>query len=119
MDFTRRDFLKAASALAAAFGARLPEGFGATNSGKANKGPSVIWLTAAGCSGCSVSLLKSIFYMRADELLLETINLKYHPTLMAAAGPNAVAAAQAARGQAGYVLVVEGSIPTGAAGRYC
>ena len=119
MDITRRDFLKATSAVAAALGLRLPGAFGAGQTRNANDGPAVVWLQGGGCDGCSVSLLNSIHYMSVGDLLLNTINLKYHATLMAAAGADAVAAAQAAATQPGYVLVVEGSIPTAKAGRYC
>jgi hydrogenase small subunit len=57
--------------------------------------------------------------MTADELLLETIDLKYHPTLMAAAGDLATFAGREVRAGSGYILVIEGSIPTAASGKYC
>ena len=82
-------------------------------------GPAVIWLQAQGCTGCSISLLNSLTCGTAEDLLRETMHLEFHPTLMAAAGPNAVAAAMARRETGGYVLVVEGAIPTGAGGDYC
>ena len=112
MDFSRRDFLRASAAVAAAFGIKLPEALAADNSG-----PNVIWLQGAGCSGCSVSLLNSIHYMGVDTLLTQTINLKFHSTLMTAAGQLATNAASAV--PSGYVLVVEGAIPTGASADYC
>ena len=79
----------------------------------------MLWLQAQGCTGCSISLLNSLTCGTAEDLLRETMQLKFHPTLMAAAGPNAVAAAMASRKTGGYVLVVEGAIPTGAGGDYC
>jgi NiFe hydrogenase small subunit HydA len=51
--------------------------------------------------------------MTADTLLAGAIDLKYHSTLMAAAGPLASDAALSAALDGGYVLVVEGAIPTG------
>lgn len=81
--------------------------------------PPVIWLQGQGCTGCSVSLLNSIEYMTADDLLLNTIDLKFHPTVMAAAGDLASDAAETARDAGGYVLVIEGAIPAGEQGEYC
>ena len=50
-----------------------------------------IWLQAASCTGCSVSLLNtinpSIKNLLIDEVLPGThINLRYHPTIMAGVG---------------------------------
>ena len=90
MGITRRDFLKASSAVAAAFGLKGPVALAAA----APSSPSVVWLQAQGCSGCSVSLLNSIYYATVDGLLLNTLSLDYHPTLMAAAGADAVTAAR-------------------------
>lgn len=117
MVVTRRDFLKATSAIAAALGLRSlssQEAFGAEGA------QSVVWLQAQGCTGCSVSLLNSIYYATIDDLLLNSLDLNYHPTVMAAAGDLAISAAQAAlEGPGGYVLVVEGAIPMANQGRYC
>jgi hydrogenase small subunit len=115
MGITRRDFLKASSAVAAAFGLKGPAALAAA----APSSPSVVWLQAQGCSGCSVSLLNSIYYATVDGLLLNTLSLDYHPTLMAAAGADAVTAAKNAVGKKGYILVVEGAIPTANGGQYC
>ena len=114
MSASRREFLKASTALAAAFGLRA-----VGEAAAAEETPSVIWLQAQGCTGCSISLLNSLTCGTAEDLLRETMHLQFHPTLMAAAGPNAVAAALAARRTGGYVLVVEGAIPTAAGGDYC
>jgi hydrogenase small subunit len=116
MSVSRRELLKASSALAAALGLRA---IGADKVFAAGGDPPVVWLQAQGCTGCSISLLNSLTAGASEDLLREKIDLKFHPTLMAAAGPNAVAAATAARDAGGYVLVVEGAIPTGAEGHYC
>jgi NiFe hydrogenase small subunit HydA len=119
MKLTRRQILRASAAVVAAPGlsgsalASLKQ----ILDGQADA--PVVWLQGQSCSGCSISLLNSIHDMSVDELLLETIDLKYHPTLMAAAGQQAVNAAQRARDAGGYILVIEGSIPTGEAGQYC
>jgi hydrogenase small subunit len=52
-------------------------------------------------------------------VLINTINLAYHPNLMAAAGQTAAAAAEAAYNKGGYVLAVEGGVPTAFGGRTC
>jgi len=70
--------------------------------------------------------------MTVDDLLLDVIDLEYHPTVMAAAGTylqvnedwamtdvSAVRAAEAAYAAGGYVLVVEGAIPMAEDGGYC
>jgi len=113
MDLNRRDFLKAASAIAASLALPARMALGATN------GPPVVWLQAQSCSGCSVSLLNTIHYMTADALLGTTINLNYHSTLMAAAGELASDTARSAAAGSGYVLIVEGAIPRGAQKTYC
>jgi len=78
-----------------------------------------VWLQAQACTGCSVSLLNSVSLMTVDDLLLRTLDVKYHPNLMAAAGAKAITAANDARSKGGYVLVVEGAIPTTAGGICC
>lgn len=116
---SRREFLKYCTAISGALG------LSATGLNKLQKilaaegSPPVIWLQGQGCTGCSVSLLNSITYMTADELLLNTIDLEFHATIMAAAGDLAVSAAEASRGLESYVLVIEGAIPTAAGGAYC
>lgn len=120
MNVTRRDFLKASAAIA---GALALKGSGlmqlqktmAAGGGK----PPVIWLQGQGCTGCSVSLLNSTYYMTIDQLLINTLDVKFHPTVMAAAGGLAVSAAEAARNAGGYVLVIEGAVPSGEKGDYC
>lgn len=115
MALTRREFLKAASALAAALAVRGRPVFATMQGG----GVPVVWLQAQGCSGCSVSLLNTIHYMDIATLLVDTIDLKYHPTVMAAAEDLAIQEADLALGAGGYVLVVEGAIPTGSYAECC
>jgi len=123
MRITRRQFLKYCGGSAVALGLsqigllRLRKALAATNGA-----PPVIWLQASGCSGCSVSLLNGVINddePAAVDLLLNQINLKYHPTVMAAAGDMAVEAAVDAQDLGDYYLVVEGAIPTARHGIYC
>jgi len=100
--------------------------------------PTVIWLAGSACTGCTMSLLNSVFYTTVDDLLINRINLAYLDTAMATAGAytsndggqypgaNALAVAQKIyNGTDPFVLVVEGAIPTATppgsttAGDYC
>jgi hydrogenase small subunit len=119
MELTRRDFLRASSALATAFGLETYGFVSPAEAAVTAGGLPVVWLQAQACTGCSVSLLNTIYYMSAADLLTNTLSVEYHSTLMAAAGDLAVAAAQAALNAKGYVLVVEGAIPTASQGKYC
>jgi len=119
MNVTRRDFLKASVALAGSLALKASGLMQLQKALAAGSGPPVIWLQGQGCTGCSVSLLNSISYMTIDDLLINTLDVKFHPTVMAAAGDLAVEAAEDARAAGGYVLVIEGAIPAGANGDYC
>jgi len=97
--------------------------------------PTVVWISGSACTGCTMSLLNSVFYTTVDDLLINRINLTYLDTAMATAGAyfgstpyagaNSIAASKAVYdGTAPFVLVVEGAIPTGTppggnAGDYC
>lgn len=86
---------------------------------------SVIWLQAASCSGCSVSVLNSA-HPRIAELLLDEvipgkhINLRFQATVMAGAGEPVLEVLEEAEGALNgrYLLVVEGAIPTAEEGFY-
>jgi hydrogenase small subunit len=81
----------------------------------------VVWLQGAGCTGCSISFLNRVATAApttAAAVLTDSIDLVYHPNLMAAAGETAAAvAAQAAGGS--FILVVEGGVPTAFGGAAC
>jgi len=83
------------------------------------KRPSVIWLHMQDCTGCTETLLRTSQPDLAT-LLFDIISLDYHETVMAAAGEDAEAALRDAMQQndGKYVLVVEGSIPTGENGAF-
>ncbi len=120
MKISRREFLKYCTMSAAALG--LTSTLGSLEKVLANSnGPSILWLKAAGCSGCTVSLSNLISNsapVDVADLLINTINLEYHPTLMGAAGEQATQILNdAAEGT--FVLVVEGAIPTKYNGSTC
>jgi len=125
MGITRRDFLKYCGVSAAALGLssldliRLEEAL--ANPG----GPKVIWLQGSGCTGCSMSFLNFINTATgadptdAGDILLNHIDLLYHPNLMAMSGQSAAAVAEQAYNDGGYILAVEGGVPTAFGGRAC
>jgi len=118
MEISRRDFLKYAIASAATLVlsgtqfARIERILAGATS------PPILWLSGAACTGCSVSLLNAV-NPTIDQVLLNTISLKYHSTLMAAAGDLAVTAARSTAQAGGHILVVEGAVTTASNGRYC
>ncbi|MCX5684819.1 MAG: hydrogenase small subunit, partial [Planctomycetota bacterium] len=119
MPVTRRDMLKASAIVAGALGL-TGAGILRTQQALAKVGGlKIVWLQAQSCTGCSVSLLNSIYYATIDNLLLNTLDLKYHSNVMAAAGKQASDAAEAAYTAGGYALVVEGAIPTADNGKAC
>lgn len=129
-DLTRRDFLKIFSATAAGIGLAGGITSGATGEENGVKvlpvlekiaadRPSVIWFQAAGCTGCSVSLLNAV-YPDMAELLTKIIRLDAHPTVMAGTGKQALGVfEEAVEKKAGkFLLMVEGAVPTADNGLY-
>ncbi len=80
----------------------------------------VIWLEFQDCTGCSEALTRANA-PTLGSLVLDTLTIEHHEALSAAAGFQIEEAKQQAMekyaGQ--YVLVVEGSIPTGEHAAYC
>lgn len=117
----RREFLRlcgatgAALCLADLIKPEIAEAFAGPEAGK----PPVIWLQGGSCSGCSISLLNSVSPDIA-EVLTGVISLKFHQTIMSAAGDQAMNVLQEVRNKyrGQYVLIVEGTVPVGANGKY-
>jgi hydrogenase small subunit len=116
---SRRAFLKFCTALTSLMA--LPPGMApvvAQALAQARR-PSVIWLSFQECTGCTESLTRT-GSPTLEGLIFDLISLDYHETLQAAAG----AAAEEAREHAmqensgKYLLLVDGSIPTGEGGAY-
>ncbi|MGW8311569.1 MAG: hydrogenase small subunit, partial [Thiogranum sp.] len=76
--------------------------------------PSVIWLSFQECTGCTESLTRSNS-ATIEDLIFNVISLDYHHTLQAASGEAAEAARKAAMEEnwGKYLVIVDGSIPTG------
>ena len=116
---SRRDFLGFCGSMATILG--LPGGTAAIAAAIENEArPILVWLEFQDCAGNTESFLRASHPTVAD-LILDTISLNYHETLMAAAGSQAESALeQTVRDNKGkYIALVEGSIPSGANGAYC
>jgi hydrogenase small subunit len=115
---SRRQFLKFCTTMAGvlalphAFGTRIAEALQETQ-----RTP-VIWLEFQDCAGCTESFLRASRPSVA-ELVLDVLSVDYHETIMAASGHLAEQAKQATIDAGGYLLVVEGSIPTAEGGIHC
>ena len=121
MKVTRRDFIKYCVGSAAALGLEMSVLGALEKSLAAGSGPPIIWLNGASCSGCTVSLanrFSATSPTNLGDLLINTVNLAYHPTLMAAAGATAVSALTTAS-SGKFILAVEGGIPTAFGGGAC
>jgi hydrogenase small subunit len=117
---SRRNFLGFCSVMATALA--LPKTVGkkiATAIRETDK-PVLVWLEFQDCAGNTESFLRASRPTVAD-IVLDTLSVNYHETIMAAAGHQAEEAlAATVRDYKGkYIAIVEGSIPTGADGAYC
>ncbi len=116
---SRRDFLKYFAATAAVLG--LSELEFTTKvvhaMEAASKKPAVIWLEGQDCAGCTISFTQ-ILNPPAASIILDKISLRYHETAMAAAGHQAEKVYHDTVKEGGYLLIVEGSVPS-ADDRFC
>jgi hydrogenase small subunit len=117
---SRRSFIKFCTATVSAMA--LPPWMGPAMAAQLidARRPSVIYLSFQECTGCFESLLRS-FAPTIENLIFNVVSLDYDDTLMAASGDAAeTALAQAMQQNFGkYVLVIDGSVPTGAGGACC
>ncbi len=86
----------------------------------------VLWIAGAACTGCSVSTLNAVSPNIKNVLIDEVIpgshiNLRFHPTIMAGTGDMVIEVLEntAETKKGGFILVVEGSVPTEGDGIYC
>ncbi len=115
---SRRDFMKFCATVAAAMGMGPAFAPKIAEALTAKRRPSVVWLHNAECTGCSEALLRAVSPY-VGEIILDTISLDYHETLMAGAGEAVEEALHAAvNSPEGYICVIEGGIPTAENGIY-
>jgi hydrogenase small subunit len=117
--YSRREFMlfcglaTAAAGLEASGLAQVVEAF------ETKARPPVVWLHFQECTCCSESFIRSSHPIVAD-IIFDTLSLDYTETLMAASGTQAEKTRDDTikNNKGKYILLVEGSIPTGDAG-YC
>jgi hydrogenase small subunit len=116
---TRRTFLKFCTAMSSAMA--LPPGKAAEMAEKMaqTQRQSVIWLSFQECTGCTESITRS-HNPTLESLIFDFISLDYHHTLQAASGDAAEHAREEAMAanKGKYIVVVDGSIPTGPNAHY-
>ncbi len=119
---SRRGFLKFLSVSTASLGL---DAFDLTNLSRAMAAPgapTVLWLQGSGCTGCTMSFLDYVSPTAptsAADVLINYINLAYHPNLTAVAGESAAAIIEQAYQAGNYILAVEGGVPTQFNGGAC
>jgi hydrogenase small subunit len=117
---SRREFVLFCTAMAGALA--LPKSVGARIAAEIQQTekPVLVWLEFQDCAGNTESFLRAS-RPTAAEIVLDTLSVDYHETIMAAAGHQAEEALHQTIEQhkGSYIAVVEGSIPTGAGGAYC
>jgi hydrogenase small subunit len=117
---SRRDFLKFCGAMTATLA--LPSRYEPRIAQALEEAtrPPLVWLEFQDCAGNTESFLRSSKPTVA-EIVLDTLSVDYHETIMAAAGHRAEEALHnTIEEHAGnYLVVVEGSIPAGDGGVYC
>jgi hydrogenase small subunit len=117
---SRREFLGFCATMASILA--LPRSFAAriAEAVETAEKPTLVWLEFQDCAGNTESFLRAS-RPTAAEIILDTLSVDYHETIMAAAGHQAEEAlAKAVASKHGrYLAVVEGSIPTRENGAYC
>lgn len=111
--YSRREFLKMGSALAAAasLGDPFAEIFASGLERLSQKKLNILFLQGQSCSGCSVSLINTE-NPGPLTLLTEMISLLFHSTISAAQGHLVREIVEKVQSAGNFILVIEGSIPT-------
>jgi hydrogenase small subunit len=115
---SRRDFLKFCTFMTGTLAlpaSMIPR---VVNALETAKRPPVVWLEYSDCAGCTESLLRA-YNPTVAQLVLETLSLDYHETIMAPSGHQAEKSLADAVAAGGYLTVVEGAIPVKDDGIYC
>jgi hydrogenase small subunit len=115
---SRREFLKFCTMMTAILTLPLDEVSKIAAALQAVTRAPAVYLEFQDCAGCSEALLRAP-HPTITQIVLDELALNYHETIMAAAGQQAEDALQATLKAGGYLLLVEGSIPTKDDGVYC
>ena len=119
---SRRSFFRFVSVSAATLGLDPFDLTGLTRALANPASPTVLWLQGSGCTGCTMSFLDYVSPTAptsAADVLINYINLAYHPNLSAVAGESAAAVIEQVRQQGNYILALEGGVPTRFNGGAC
>jgi hydrogenase small subunit len=118
--YSRRDFLQFCGWMAAAAGIEATSLAQVVKALDTKPRIPVVWFHFQECTCCSESFIRSSHPIVAD-IILDKISLDYTETLQAAAGKQAEEALHQTmtKYKGEYMMLVEGSIPTGADGVYC
>ncbi len=118
--YSRRDFMKFAAFMAAYMGLESSAVGRIAKALETTSRLPIIWEHYQECTCCSESFIRTDHPIVAD-ILLDKVSLDYTLTLMAASGHQAEAAKKATmeKYKGGYILCVEGSVPTADDGIYC
>lgn len=111
MLISRRQFLKYCTVAAGALGLTSTDLLKLEKAFANESGANVVWVNGQSCTGCTVSLANSMYYTTVQDLLINTIDLNFSETLMAAQGVSATQHSDLT--SAPFVLALEGAIPTG------
>ncbi len=117
---SRRDFVKFCTIMAAGMGLPLEMAPKIAQAITSPRRPSVVWLSAQECTGCTETLLRAD-HPTLEKLILELISLDYSETLNSGAGHQAEAYREKIirENQGNFILVCEGSFPVKDGGIYC
>ncbi|HEX9044604.1 MAG TPA: hydrogenase small subunit, partial [Candidatus Limnocylindrales bacterium] len=117
---SRRSFLKLCSALTGVL--VLPAAYAPRVAAAVEAAPRLplVWLRGQDCGGDTAAFLRS-GKPTAAELLIDSLSVEYHESLMAGeqADPSASLREAMARHPHGYIAVVEGAIPAAQGGTFC
>ncbi len=118
--YSRREFMLFCGLATAAAGLELTGLTQVIQAFETKPRPPVVWLHFQECTCCSESFIRSSHPIVAD-VIFDTLSLDYTETLQAASGFQAEKTRDDTikNNKGKYILLVEGSIPTGGDGAYC
>ncbi|MFI5181000.1 MAG: hydrogenase small subunit [Thermoanaerobaculia bacterium] len=118
--YSRRDFVQFCGWMAAAAGIEHSALGAVVKAMDTKPRLPVVWFHFQECTCCSESFIRSSHPIVGD-IVLDKISLDYTETLQAAAGHQAEAALHDTmkKYKGGYLMLVEGSVPTADGGIYC
>jgi len=117
---SRRRFMQFCATAAATLA--LPSSYASTiaQALTTKRKPILVWLEFQDCTGNTEAMLRSD-HPSIEDIVLESVSMEYHETIMAGSGKHASAALERiVREEKGkYLVIVEGSIPMADGGVYC